>query len=95
MSMREDLSIENECCCTVVGCGVVVGWSQIARCRLSSSRVNVVCNCNVLRPSGESGGDPDLPPVGDGEESTIRRKVSQKLCVPLGASSFERHDGIA
>jgi len=27
--------------------------------------VNVVCNCNVLRPSGESGGDPDLPPVGD------------------------------
>jgi hypothetical protein len=40
--------------------------------------VKVVCNCNVLRPSGESGGDPDLPPVGDGEESTIRR-TSEKV----------------
>jgi hypothetical protein len=54
-----------------VGCRRVVADRQVSAIVKS---VNVVCNCNVLRPSGESGGDPDLPPVGDGEESTIRRK---------------------
>lgn len=54
-----------------VGCRRVVADRQVSAIVKS---VNVVCNCNVLRPSGESGGYPDLPPVGDGEESTIRRK---------------------
>lgn len=62
-------------CRRMWGCRRVVADRQVSAVVKS---VNVVCNCNVLRPSGESGGDPDLPPVGDGEESTIRRK-SEKV----------------
>ncbi len=53
------------------GCRRVVADRQVSAVVKS---VNVVYNCNVLRPSGGGGGDPDLPLVGDGEESTIRHK---------------------
>ena len=59
--------------------------------------VNVVCNCNVLRPERGVRRRPGRSPS---RLAIVRRapfavRVLQKLCVPLGASGFERHDGIA